>query len=369
MQPSISDNLQHYYLPIGVLGLANQFINIYIYCQCLLGNRPLLPSRKLRLKGYNTFLCCAIVVFILGFDIASLRRLHRWELIASVVANLIISLNNLAMVIAAMRLVHDELKKAEDAVSGHAGADADGTSSETTTLHGDEPPPPYSKDPEIGDAVTNDQRKVPSHQAPSHEINCTSDRGVGLPEHPTSGESRTQTQATESSSTLAEKKKEATDFPTAQSQAETKEKIELSTSGFVFFVVFQLPGAALLFASLVSQLTHHLPAGWSTIDHIRPIIIIQGIFVVGTALATIAGLVRVRRAPAPSCGGSTARKRSQYLGCLFMGGAGLNFCLIMFDKLVLAALAGDIGGAKHILSDGGLPLVYMILTKLPALAL
>ncbi|KAI0968916.1 hypothetical protein F4678DRAFT_441944 [Xylaria arbuscula] len=360
MQSSTPVSLHHYYLPIGALGLANQFINIYIYTQFLLGNRPLLPSRKLRFKHYNTFLCCAVAAIVLGFDIASLHRLQRWELITSVVANLLIFMNNLAMVLGAMIVVYDELKKAEEAVSGHVDAD---TSSEMTTLHGDEPPPPYSKDPEIGDMVTNDQE-----QASSHEINCTSDRGVELPDYPTNGESSTQAQVAESSSTLVEKKKEVTSSPTAQSQAETKDKVELNISGFVVFMVFQLPGAALLFATLVGLLGQYLPVGWSTIDHIRPIIIIQGIFIVVTILATIVSLVNVRRLPAPSKGEQMTRKRSQYLGRLFMGGIGLNFCLVMFDKLILAALAGDIGGAKHILSDGGLPLVYMILTKLPALA-
>ncbi|KAI0513089.1 hypothetical protein F5B22DRAFT_271526 [Xylaria bambusicola] len=367
MQPSVRDDLQHYYLPIGVLGLVNQVVNIYIYSQFLMGNCPLWPRRELQHKSYNKLLCIGAMVFVVAYDSTSLSRLHRWELIVSVVGNLIIFLNFIIMVCFSGSSKHREAMRAKAASDPR-------TDAETPTPQGDEPPPPYSKDPEKGDAIVSDPAQT-SELGNEH----IPDQEIGCPEYPAPETSGAETRPAGSSSTPEEAEKGVTSSLPTQIQADTKAEVsaiaslqsagQIDLGGFIFYLVFQIPGTALLLTGLVGQLTLILPDAWASIDHIRPIIIIFGIFIATTLLVTLFYIVRLNRQPASSDEVSIAKRKGDYLDHLLKGVLFFNFFLVSFDEWLLAALGNDITGAKHILSDGGLPLVYLFLSKLPALAL
>ncbi|KAI0451868.1 hypothetical protein F5B21DRAFT_516404 [Xylaria acuta] len=300
---------------------------MYTYLVFITGCRPLWLGRLIQHTSYSTTLCCVVMIFVLGFDSTSSSRLGRWELITSDIGNLAFFLSYLLIA----------------ALSADLGprADADGTS-QTATVHEDQPPPSYSEDPEKGEMMKIGALEYLVNQMPSKEVEVmesfpspmTAQEGVAnLP--PVRARTRTQ------------------------SQAETR----------ALYLIFNMPGSILIFTGRVGQLAHNLPADWVHIGQIRSTIITFSILLVVTVLDTLVRLLRLMREPAPSDKELILRKGNNYSDCVLQCGIVLSFFIVSFDKWLLAALAGDITGAKHILSDGGLPLVYMLITKLPALAL
>ncbi|KAI8948478.1 hypothetical protein F4801DRAFT_556635 [Xylaria longipes] len=371
--PSIRDDLQHYYLPIGVLGLVNQVVNLYIYLVFIAGRRPLWPCRAIQRRGYSAILCCVVMTFVLGFDSASSSRLERWELITSVVGNLVLFLSYL--VIAALSVGHSQAKQAK--AEPGPQADADGTS-QTATAY-EEPPPSYSEDPERGEASIDDKTQASNlglSYTPDHEF-------IEAPEYPVNQMPSKENELMESSSTPLMAQEDLTNPPPVQTQAQTQTRSqaltkalalalaqkEPDTSATSYYLIFNIQGSILVLTGLVGQLAHNLPADWVHMGQIRSIIIAFSMLLAATAVGTLVRLHRLMRGQAWSDKGLVLLKSNNYSYCLLQGAIALSFIIVSFDKWLLAALANDITGTRHILSDAGLPLVYMVITKLPALAL
>ncbi|KAJ3580133.1 hypothetical protein NPX13_g439 [Xylaria arbuscula] len=359
MRPSIRDDLKHHYLPIGALGLINQLANIYVYYQILLKNRPLWPTRKLQYNSYNKLLCCAALLVVLGFDITSLSRLRRWELIVNVVGDLAIFTQAIILEAVSIDLGYKPPRKGMT-VSNRQG---DSTiNSETSTLHGDQPPPPYSKDPEKGDATIDYEGEVSSANK-----ECIPDREAVESKYGTDKSSSTGLEMIGSSLTRAETCTET------KIETTTTEKVEpdtgINVAGFVFYLVFQIPAAILVSTGIVAQLAQSLPAAWTQVDHMKPIIIVFILFIAVTVVTTCVCIVRLGRRPRPSDAGTIAKSKPGYMDYILMGHAVLSFFIVSFDKWILAALAEDLIGTKHILDASHLAIPYIVLSKLPALAL
>jgi hypothetical protein len=242
-------------------------------------------------------------------------------------------------------------------------------SSEKATVHDDQPPPPYSKDPEKGETITDNQKP-----ASNHEIEHISDQEIRAPVYTAYEMPLRDAMEIESGSTLTTAQTVVTNS-SIQTQTQTgtearvQSQIDKDEGAALYYLISNFPGAVLVFTGLVGQLAHNLPAGWADKGPIPPTIIAFSLLMVATVLFTLFWLLRIRAKKLPSDTESVAKKRSKYINCLLLCAVVLSFFVVSFDQWILAALGEDGTGTKHILSDGGLPLAYMIVTKLPALAL
>ncbi|KAI0205602.1 hypothetical protein F4808DRAFT_409661 [Astrocystis sublimbata] len=376
MQSSIQDDIKHYYLPIGVLGLINQLANAYIYIVLITRHRPLWPGRRIHHQGYSAALSFVTMVFVLGFDSTSASRLSQWELIASVVGNLILFLSFIGMTAASVS--DNEANATPVKAVPSLPSEADNTLRDVT-VHEDQPPPPppYSKDDPnkvettICDEPRASSRRIPC--APKDEASAPLDDPISTMHAKDAdalgalcGHAAVQDDVHDPSSVIQ---------AFTPNDAETLAKVRASkasdTKVILFYLIFNVPGLVLVFAGLVGQLAHNLPAGWeSHPSHIRDIVIAFNVLLAATLLSTSVWCYRMRQDKATL--NNTESKETKRFGrvdCFMFSVIALDFCIVSFDQWLLAALADDITGARHILSDGGMPLVYALITKLPVLAL
>ncbi|KAI1738736.1 hypothetical protein F4680DRAFT_166354 [Xylaria scruposa] len=341
MQPSIPDDLYHYYLPIATLGLSNQIANAYVYIVLVTGRRPLMPSRSIQHTNYSITLCCGVIIFTLCVDSARISRLDRWELMISVVGNLVLFLSYLVIARSSSDDKHTMQVKADPGPQ----ANADGTS-RTALVH---------ENPDRGEMVIDDKT-----QASTLGVPCILDhKVVGAPESP----------VTQIQSEGAETQIHARSQTESTALVQTKKATE--TGATLHYFIFNMPGLIFVLTGLVSRPTHNLPEDWVHGGQIHSIIIITvSILLAATVLGTLMQLFRFMREQVPSNKEFMLKKGHNYSDCVLQCSAALAFFIVSFDKCFPAALAGDItDNTWQILGDENLPLVYMLITKLPALAL
>ncbi|KAI0105051.1 hypothetical protein GGR51DRAFT_572092 [Nemania sp. FL0031] len=278
---------------------------------------------------------------VLGHGIASLSRLRRWELIVGVVGNLTILMGYILTATRLARPSIEDYDAAQANIDSRQQGDA-AVDSETPTLQGDEPPPPYSKDPEAG--VTIDPEcpaysKVVKDKTKNCQIYHRA-KIFGIKVFGATG----QLLVVFLRWLLFNKNP-----PPRQAETETETESPIAMD---IVYCFGIPGVALVLAGVVGQLKYSLLVGWSQIDGIYPIIIVLSPFPPFIFLLTFIYTVCFPMED-----------------CFREGSIAFTFLLVLFDKFFIAALVDDMVGTKHILDDGGLTLSYIILSKLPALAL
>lgn len=186
--------------------------------------------------------------------------------------------------------------------------------SQTPALQEDEAPPPYSKDPKKGETTVNGEAQ-PSDLRKEY----ITDRSVRDPECPSDDRLAAGIETIASSSTPKMAEDETTDACSVRSKADANSQsteiamvqpdVELDIGGFICHSIFDIPGAALVSTGLIGQLARSLPAGWTEIAHVRPIIIVFSIFITATVFATFVCVIRLLRGPTPSDEYAIARER------------------------------------------------------------
>ena len=367
IQPSISDDVVNYHLPIGLLGFVNQIVNIYVYLSVTCGRRPLQPTRTIRHSRYTTRLCCIIIVFILGFDSLSMSHLDRWELTTTVAGNLVLFISFIGVALGG--LWHCESKQAEAGSGPQIGADE--ASSTTTTMHEDLPPPPYSEDLESGHTVIDDKTQA-SNLVPPY---VSSQEIVGATENPSNKPPSREADMTDSLSISTTLKEDTTEPHTTQTQAQSdiqaqaKAQKETDTGAALYMLISNMPGTIPLFAGLAGHLAHNLPADWADSDQIQTIVFAHSILLGATVLGMAVWLLRLACGRPRTDEEVALQSKLGWKDCIFHCSMIFSFFIVSFNNWLLAGLVDDITGAKHLLSYHCLPLVYMLVTKLPALAI
>lgn len=364
------DDIRKYHLPIGALGLLNQFLNLYVLLSFTCARRPLWPWHPIRHRRYSNGLCTITMILVLGFDFNSISHLHRWELTTSVVGNMILLLSYIGVALGGL---NSQLDK-EAAAGAGAGAGAGlGPGPQVNTVEVEtphivvadadadqrNPPPPYSQDPERCDAALDDAK----NQAPRPAVSESD--VVGVPENPAN---RTATKAVDGMGSLSTSTT-IREEPPASRPVQKPSNADTDTGAALYMLLAVLPWTIIVFVGLVGHLCRDLPADWHGVSHVRSIVITFSFCLIFTVLGMAASALRAIRREEEADVEVGQKKRYTWKDSVFLGSIVLSFFVVSFDKWLVAALVGDIGGTKHILSDGALPLVYMIVTKLPALAL
>lgn len=345
------DDLQKYHLPIGLLGFINQLANFYVLLSFTCARRPLWPWRPIQHQGYSTFICCVVMILVIGFDADSISHLDHWELITSVVGNMVLLISFIGI---ALGGCHSQTSQV-----AAAGPQANAVESPQSIGLNERRETGYSRDLERCDIVLDDK----GNTLDISKSGSSESKILGVPENPANRTSTKDVDAMGSLSTSTTIREEPTELPPPRKAPDT------DTGAALYMLIFNMPGTILVFVGLVGHLARDLPADWRGISQLRSIVITFSIFLVGTVLCIIASALRAVMREEEASDELVPKKSHTWKDSVFLGSIILSFFVVSFDKWLLAALTGDINGTKHILSGGGLPLVYMILTKLPALAL
>ena len=340
----VAADLRNYHLPIGGLGFLNQLIHFYVLILIICGQRPLSPWRPIQHPKYTTWLCCILMICIVAFDCDSLSHLHNWQHITSVVGNMILFLSFVGVTLGALH---------QPKPNGVTGPQADAVAVD------ERQEPHHSEDLEKCATLTEEPTT-----SPDTPNNWPLDADVvGVPENPANRTTVKQTPVVDTMSTSTTIRD---DLPTPTPNP-NKSESDLDNSALIFMVAFKGPPIIIIFAGIVGQLTQNLPSDWRHSHQIRSIVIAFSVLLGGTVLITVASNLISLMSSWRKTGEPKNRKwKDTVLLCIIF----LSFFMVAFDKFLLAALAHDVSGARHIVSHGRVPLAYMIVTNvIPALAL